>query len=182
MKLYLFLLLVTGSFFQASCTRIVISDLETVSSVDLGLYQGIWYEVAKYENSFQKNCLATRANYSINDNGSLNVLNECINKNGEIDSANGTAFVSDSASNGKLKVSFVPVLQKFGVFSGDYWIIELDTDYQFAIIGHPERKYLWILSRKPEMSNDLLESLKVLLRDKHLYSTERLTKTPPWPM
>lgn len=174
------LLLLFTSILQISCSNSIKSDLQTVSKVDLDRYQGTWYEIAKYENSFQKDCLATRAKYKINENNSVNVINECKNVDGGLNRAEGTALVEDQKSNAKLKVSFVPFLQRFGIFSGDYWIIELDPEYRYAVVGHPERTYLWILSRSPIMDEETLEELKIKITEHHKYSLDKLITTPTW--
>jgi apolipoprotein D and lipocalin family protein len=167
-------------FLQVSCSHSKKSDLDTVSYVDMTKYQGTWFEIARYGNTFQKNCQATRANYTLNENGTVSVLNECKNKEGDVESAEGTAFVEDSQSNAKLSVSFVPFFQRFGLFAGDYWIIELDEMYQYAVVGHPERTYLWILSRTPVLEEGVLSEIKQKLVNKHFYSLERLESTPSW--
>lgn len=109
------------------------SALRTVSSVDLSRYSGTWYEIARYPNRFQRDCQSdTTAEYTIR-------------KDGKVKTARGTAKVADKATNAKLKVTF------FWPFYGDYWIIGLSPDYRYAIVGEPNRKYLWILSRTPDM-------------------------------
>lgn len=119
--------------------------VRTVPYVDLERYMGKWYEIAAYPQSFQKDCVKSRAEYSLRDDGKVNVINSCQLKNGETKVAKGTAKVVDKASNAKLKVTF------FWPFYGDYWIIDLGQDYEYVVVGAPGRDYLWILSRKPEM-------------------------------
>jgi apolipoprotein D and lipocalin family protein len=131
--------------------------IKTVDSVDLQKYIGTWYEIAKIPNSFQDQCIKnTTATYTINEDGDIEVLNKCIDEDNEIDDANGIARVVDKKSNSKLKVSFVSI---FGwhLFWGDYWILGLDNDYKYAVIGTPSRKYGWILSRTPNMNELDLE-------------------------
>lgn len=131
--------------------------LNTVSQVDLNRYLGVWYEIARYPNRFQKNCLGSRATYAMDEGGRLTVLNECHDKTtGKLRAAKGKAWVVDPSSNAKLKVSF------FWPFAGDYWIIDLGENYEYAVIGHPTRKYLWILSRTEKMADDLYQ--EILLR------------------
>lgn len=133
--------------------------LETVNYVDVQKYTGTWYEIASFPTWFQKDCTGTTATYSLNKDGSIRIINKCFKKslNGEEDIAEGVAYVDNTITNAKLKVSF------FSPFKGDYWIIELADDYTYAVVGHPNRKYLWILSRTPEMSEStyqyILESI-----------------------
>ncbi|MFH1197084.1 MAG: lipocalin family protein [bacterium] len=127
--------------------------LDVVDHVDIQKYLGKWYEIARLPNSFQKDCDCTTAEYGIIDSTTLSVLNKCI-KNGELDDANGKAFVVEGTNNAKLRVQF------FWPFRGDYWIIELDQEnYQYAVVGTPSREYLWILARTPQMEEQLYNSL-----------------------
>jgi apolipoprotein D and lipocalin family protein len=147
-------------------------SLATVSYVDLNRYMGVWYEIARYPNSFQKGCIGSKATYTLMDDGKVSVLNECYDGSfsGKLRSAKGKAWVVDKETNAKLKVSF------FWFFAGDYWIIDLGRDYEYAVIGHPKRKYLWILSRTKEMDGGVYEGILSLLRDKQ-YDTSKLIKT-----
>jgi apolipoprotein D and lipocalin family protein len=127
---------------QASST----SPLTAVDHVDLRRYAGKWYEIARYPNRFQRNCQSdTTAIYTLRDDGKVQVVNSCREKDGKATTARGTAKVVDKKTNAKLKVTF------FWPFYGDYWVIGLSPDYQYAIVGEPSRKYLWILSRTPAM-------------------------------
>ena len=148
------------------------APLTTVSHVDLNRYMGEWYEIARYPNSFQKGCVGSKATYTLLDDGKVSVLNECYDGSfsGKLRSAKGKAWVIDKNTNAKLKVSF------FWPFSGDYWIIDLGKNYEYAVIGHPKRKYLWILSRTKEMDEGIYEGILSLLRDKQ-YDTSKLIKT-----
>ncbi len=129
--------------------------LEVVPYVDLNRYVGTWYEIATIPQRFQKDCVAVTATYTLREDGNIAVLNRCRKKilDGELKEAKGKAWVVDKTSNAKLRVQF------FWPFKGDYWIIELDADYQYAVVGHPERKYLWILSRTPQMDETLYQDL-----------------------
>jgi apolipoprotein D and lipocalin family protein len=148
------------------------SPLTTVSHVDLNRYMGEWYEIARYPNSFQKGCVGSKATYTLLDDGKVSVLNECYDGsfNGKLRSAKGKAWVVEKETNAKLKVSF------FWFFAGDYWIIDLGRNYEYAVIGHPKRKYLWILSRTKEMDEGVYEGILSLLRDRQ-YDTSKLVKT-----
>jgi apolipoprotein D and lipocalin family protein len=120
------------------------APLEVVPKVDLGRYIGTWYEIASFPQRFQKGCTDSKAVYSLRDDGTVEVLNSC-SRNGKTDTAKGKAWVVDTATNAKLKVSF------FWPFRGDYWIIELGKEYEYAVVSAPSMKYLWILSREPRM-------------------------------
>ena len=148
------------------------SPLTTVSHVDLNRYMGEWYEIARYPNSFQKGCVGSKATYSLLDDGKVSVLNECYDGSfsGKLRSAKGKAWVIDKNTNAKLKVSF------FWPFSGDYWIIDLGDNYKYAVVGHPKRKYLWILSRTKTMEEKVYKAILSRLKDKQ-YDTSKLIKT-----
>ena len=147
--------------------------LATVSHVDLTRYMGAWYEIARYPNSFQKGCVGSKATYSLMDDGKVSVLNECYDGSfsGKLRSAKGKAWVVDKGTNSKLKVSF------FWFFAGDYWIIDLADDYSYVVVGHPKRKYLWILSRTKTMEDSTYEAILKRLVEIHHYDTSKLIKT-----
>ena len=129
-------------------------ELQTVPFVDLEKYAGTWYEISAFPIGPEKGCRCVTATYGTTDKGYVSVLNRCV-RGGRETSIEGKAFVKDPATNAKLAVQF------FWPFRGKYWIIELDEDYQWAMVGHPNRNYLWILSRTPKMEeavyNDLVE-------------------------
>lgn len=129
--------------------------LEVVPSVDLARYAGKWYEIARLPNRFQRKCADnTTATYTLRPDGKVSVVNACRQSDGTTKSAKGTARVADSKGpNSKLKVSF------FWPFSGNYWIIDLDPEYRWAVVGEPGRDYLWILSRGPKMESGLYEQI-----------------------
>ncbi len=144
--------------------------LEVVPRVDLARYMGTWQEIASFPTWFQKGCIASTATYTLRDDGRVNVLNQCYKGSFDNpDSANGTAWVVDPATNAKLKVQF------FWPFSGDYWIIDLGSDYEYAVVGHPSREYLWILSRSPQMDEARFERILTRLKHQH-YDTSRLVR------
>lgn len=134
--------------------------LETVPYVDIQRYLGTWYEIATIPQRFQKGCTAVTATYSLRKDGAIEVVNAC--RKGSLDgprkSVRGKAWVVDKKTNAKLKVRF------FWPFSGDYWVIGLDVDYKWAVVGHPGRKYLWILSRAPQMDEELYRRILELVR------------------
>ena len=131
------------------------TPLEAVEHVDLERYLGTWYEIATIPQRFQRGCVAVTAEYSLLPNGDILVVNTCREGtlDGKIRSVRGRAGVVDKKTNAKLKVTF------FWPFWGAYWVIGLDPDYQWAIVGHPNRKYLWILSRSPQMDESLYGEL-----------------------
>jgi apolipoprotein D and lipocalin family protein len=137
----------------------------TVESVDLQRYVGLWYEVAKIPNRFQAQCVrGTTAEYSIRPDGRIDVLNRCVTQNGKTDEAKGLAKIEDRTSNAVLKVNFFKLLG-LRLFWGDYWILGLGDDYEYAIVGSPDRKYGWILSRTPELAEETLEAIFAQLSD-----------------
>lgn len=146
--------------------------LDTVSHVDVNRYMGKWYEIASFPTSFQKDCTGTTALYSRNPDGTVNVLNRCYKKtlDGPESRAEGSAYVADPSTNSKLKVTF------FWPFYGDYWIIDLADDYSYAVVGYPNRKYLWILSRTPQMSTQLYNSILLRIQKKG-FDVSKLNKT-----
>ena len=135
----------------------------TVNYVDLNRYTGVWYEIAKIPNRFQKQCARnTTATYSLNEDGTIKVINRCIQEEGSEDKVAGKARIVDKKSKAKLEVSFVSIFG-FHLFWGDYWIIGLDENYQFAIVGSPSRNYGWILCRNKSMPVEMFEEAKQIL-------------------
>ncbi|MEI8201646.1 MAG: lipocalin family protein [Bacteroidota bacterium] len=132
-----------------------LQPLKTVVQVDVEKYLGKWYEIASYPQRFQKGCHCTTAEYSLSEKGYLIVENRC-NKfavNGKPAYIKGKAFVVKNSGNAKLLVQF------FWPFRGKYWIIDLADDYRYAVVSHPSRKYLWILSRTPDILPDDYHSI-----------------------
>lgn len=141
------------------------NPLITVKYVDLKKYAGLWYEVAKIPNSFQDQCVKnTTAKYTLAEDGEIKVTNSCIDEDGEVDDASGVVRVVDKKSNAKLEVSFVSFLG-WRPFWGDYWIIGLDENYQWAIVGTPNRKYGWVLSRTPNLDNTTMDKIFGIIKD-----------------
>lgn len=131
------------------------SDLNAVGSVDIQRYSGKWYEIASFPMSFQKDCYCVTAEYSLSDKGYVKVYNSCRKGSvqGKVKSIEGKAFIVDGTNNAKLKVQF------FWPFKSPYWIIDLDPDYKWAVVSGPSRKYLWILSRTPDMDKTAYKSI-----------------------
>ena len=144
-------------------------SLEVVQHVELEKYLGKWYEIAHLPAKFQEGCDETTATYTLSKDGSISVLNQCT-KNGKMKQAKGKAKVVDKNSNAKLKVTF------FWPFYGDYWIIKLGNNYDYSVVGTPDRKYLWILSRTPQMDNKLYSQLVEYAESKS-FDVNKLIKT-----
>ncbi len=128
-------------------------NIKSVQKVDLDRYLGSWYEIARYEHRFEKDCKNVTATYSIKENKKIEVINSCtkITTNNKTE-AIGEAYAVDN-TNSKLKVSF------FWPFYGDYWIIMLDEDYSYAVISEPSKKYLWILSRDKKLDENIKDNI-----------------------
>jgi len=156
--------------FLSACANSL--PLNVVSHIDLGRYTGTWYEIAAYPTSFQKGCMGTKATYTLRDDGDIDVLNQCYKSgfDGQITSAKGKAWVIDRTTNAKLKVRF------FWPFWGSYWIIDVGEGYDYAVVGHPSRKYLWILSRVPHMDDVLYYDILGRITQQG-YDTSGIVKT-----
>ncbi|QQS37302.1 MAG: lipocalin family protein [Ignavibacteriales bacterium] len=151
--------------------------VQTVKYVDLKKYVGLWYEISKIPNRFQKQCISNAtAKYILDEDGDIKVVNSCVDDENEMDIAEGVAKVVDKKSNAKLEVSFVSFL---GIrpFWGDYWIIGLDDNYNWAVVGTPDRKYGWVLSRTPELADEILLHINNILKENG-YKPESFVKSP----
>ncbi|MBU3616800.1 lipocalin family protein [Polynucleobacter sp. JS-Polo-80-F4] len=133
--------------------------VKTIPSLDVQRYLGTWYEIAKYPNWFQKKCASnTKAVYSARADGTLKVLNSCKTADGEVSEAEGTARQIGPKDSPKLEVRFAPAWLAFiPMVWGDYWVIDLDSQYQVAVVSDPRREYLWILSRTPQIDKKVYE-------------------------
>lgn len=142
---------------QSGCASVTGAEdsqpLKPVASLDVPRYLGTWYEIAKYPNRFQKHCASdTRADYSLLDDGRLQVINRCVKADGSLSEAVGVARQIGSSDSPILKVRFAPAWLAFvPMVWGSYWVIDLDPQYQLAAVSEPKRKYLWVLSRTPEV-------------------------------
>lgn len=175
MKLFLavVLVLISRGVFMANSNPVAEQKpLRTVDFVDLQRYLGKWYEIARYANRFQKNCFAATAFYSLRPDGDITVVNECRKGSvaGKQSRVRGKAWVVDKASFAKLKVQF------FWPFSGDYWIIQLGENYEYAVVGEPRRRYLWILYRRSIMPDPLYREIRQRLQSQG-YDPSMLLKT-----
>ena len=149
-RLFIIALLASQSLMAAD-----LPPVQSVPQVDLARYVGTWHEVARFPMYFQNQCVGdVTANYSQMDNGKIKVINRCRTKDGEFDQAEGSASIVENTNNSQLKVSF------FWPFRSDYWIIGLDPEYRWAVVGNPDRKYLWILSRSKTMTPSDLAAAK----------------------
>jgi len=160
--LCLFALTLSATVLPVDKSRAEGSDeqpVKTVNHIDLDRYIGLWYEIAKIPNRFQKQCArGTTAEYTLRDDGRITVVNRCTREDGSMDEAKGVAKIEDTTTNARLKVSFVSVLG-WRPFWGDYWVIGLDEDYQWAIVGTPDRKYGWVLARTPKLDDDVMQEI-----------------------
>jgi apolipoprotein D and lipocalin family protein len=153
--------------------------LEVAPSVDLSRYAGKWYEIARLPNRFQNSCAGeVIADYSLLEGDQLKVVNQCRLNSGQTTTAEGEARLADkSGPNSKLKVRFAPAwLSWLPMVWGDYWIIDLAPDYSFSVVGTPDRKYLWILSRTPEMDQAIYQIIVKQTAAKG-FDVARLVKT-----
>ncbi len=140
-------------------------QVRSVAGVDLERYAGLWYEIAHVPNRFQRDCVRdTTARYALRDDGKIEVINACYRENGKRKRAKGLARIVKGSSNSQLEVSFFKLLF-FRPVWGDYWILGLDSEYRWAVIGTPDRKYGWILSREPSLDEDDREQIESILRE-----------------
>jgi apolipoprotein D and lipocalin family protein len=170
-----YLITILSLLFAMACLA---SEPVTVSYVDLQKYQGTWYEIARIPAYFQKECVGgTMAQYKINTNNTVDVVNSCDRKGGFRKIAKGNARIKDAETNAKLEVSFVRIFGKWiYAFGGDYWILYLDENYEHVIVGHPDRTYGWILARSSVVTTEKLKFLESELR-RQGYDTCKLLTT-----
>ena len=144
-------------------------DNSTITSFDLDRYQGLWYEIARYDHSFERGLVGSTAEYSLRDDGKIKVLNSghLNTLDGPYKESIGKAKARKNGTPGQLQVSF------FGPFYGDYDILELAPDYSYSVVGSSSPKYLWILSRTPQMSTTTKDKILRNLRQRG-YDTSKL--------
>ena len=151
-NIFKLLMLVFPLFLFTACSS-KNPPLQTVEKVELEKYLGTWYEIARYEHFFEKDCKNVSANYSMMDEETIKVINRCTKiTTNEKKEAMGRAYAVDE-SNSKLKVSF------FRPFYGDYWVLILDENYEYVVVGTPNRGYLWILARQKTISDEIKNSI-----------------------
>ncbi len=142
--------------------------LVVVDSIDVQKYMGVWYEIARLPNPYEEDCTGeVRATYSLMESGDIRVVNRCMHEDSTFGEAEGIAIRGDADEpNSKLKVRFAPAIFSWLPWVwGDYWIIDLASDYSYVVIGEPDREYLWILARSRTMDgirlNPILERIKM---------------------
>jgi apolipoprotein D and lipocalin family protein len=160
MKNFTVALLITVQLILSACS-ISQNPPKITDSVDLQKYAGKWYEIASYPMSFQKDCFCVTADYTLTNKGYVKVFNSCRkgSVNGKVKSITGKAFPVKGTNNVKLKVQF------FWPFKADYWVIDKAEDYSWAVVSGPSRKYLWVLSRSPEMQKETWQYITARLRE-----------------
>ena len=148
---------------------------QTVGQVDLSRYQGTWYELARLPMFFQRNCAQSEAHYALQGDGTVAVRNRCQTLQGEWQEASGQAFAQQAGQTDKLWVRFDNWFSRLfpDLTRGDYWVLYLDDDYRVALVGNPDRQYLWLLSRTPQVSAKTREQLLNIARERG-YATEGL--------
>ncbi len=134
---------------------------QPAKTVDLGRYVGLWYEISRYDNWFERGCEAVTAEYRLREDGAVEVTNTCRkgSPSGPIKVAKGRAKVVADSGNAKLRVSF------FGPFFGDYWVLDHADDYAWSIVGEPSGRYLWLLSRTARPSPTTREVIEMRVRE-----------------
>lgn len=179
--------------FVASCAALLLSGLcavpalaansaqplQPIDTLVVPRYMGIWYEIAKFPNDFQKKCVGdTTASYSLGNDGRVQVVNRCRTADGKTDEADGIARQLGGATSPKLKVRFAPAILSFiPMVWGDYWVIDLDEKYQLSAVSEPKREYLWILSRTPQVEPAAYDALLTRLTAQGL-DVSKLVRTP----
>jgi apolipoprotein D and lipocalin family protein len=169
--------------FALSCsTNVALAQgapLVPIAALDVPRYMGTWYEIAKYPNWFQKKCKSnTRAQYSLQEDGTVQVDNRCTTESGEVSQAIGQARPVGAAGTAKLEVRFAPAWLSFiPLVWGDYWVIDLDAQYQLVAVSEPKREYLWILSRTPAVNPATYNELIARLAQKG-FDLKKLELTP----
>ncbi len=172
------IVLFSGCLFWAAAAAQPPAPLQSISTLDVPRYMGVWYELAKFPNRFQKQCVAdTSASYSLQPDGSVRVRNACRLANGEMQQALGQAHQVGGPQSARLRVRFAPAwLSWLPLVGGVHWVVDLDEAYQLVAISEPRREYLWILSRSPEVPQERYAALLARLTQKGL-DVQRLEKT-----
>jgi len=181
LRFFIVLLMVHVSVLDAAAEQDK-APLKAIAQLDFQRYLGRWYEIAKFPNRFQRQCVwGTSADYSLLPNGHIRVLNQCRNSAGNWEHAIGVAKPIEGPPTAKLKVRFAPEWLSFIPFVwGDYWVVDLDEKYELVAVSEPQREFLWILSRTPAVSDaaytELLGRLAAMGLD-----IQKLEKTPQPP-
>lgn len=163
----------------AAAAQPALSPLRTIERLDVPRYMGTWYEIAKFPNRFQAQCTSdTRAEYTARTDGTVRVLNRCRTENGQTTEAVGLARQFGRPDSPKLQVRFAPAwLSWLPAVWGDYWIIDLEPDYQLVAVSEPRREYLWILARSPRVDAARQATMLKRLADQG-FDLSRLQSTP----
>ena len=150
---------------------------QTVAHVDLERYMGLWYEIAKFPVFFERGLVAVTAEYTLEDDGRIRVINRGLKESfdGKASMIQGRAKVPDPEQPGKLRVRFDPFPAR--LFAGDYWIVDLDENYEYAVVSGPSRKVLWILSRTSTMDDERYQDIVQRLAERG-FDVDKLEKTP----
>ena len=164
---------------QTAVTPVTLPAVASIAVLDVPRYMGTWHEIAKFPNRFQAKCVAnTRARYLAQTDGSVQVLNSCVTADGSVIDALGLAVQVGGATSPKLEVRFAPAwLSWLPMVWGDYWVIDLDADYQLAAVSDAKREYLWVLSRTPQANAKAYDSLLDRLKAQH-FDVKNLEPTP----
>ncbi len=162
-------------------------ELTTVPALDLNRYLGTWYEIARLPIRFEdEDCTDVSAHYTLEDDGSVRVQNRCLTAEGELEEAIGQARTIDD-THSRLEVTFLPEALRWIPFTkGDYWVMRIDPDYTAALVGSPDRKYLWLLARLPQLDENIAQAYLAHAREQgfdlapliHTPHTGRLTEQP----
>jgi lipocalin len=170
-------LLILALVFVSCKSQSTMIDKSVVKDLDIEKYLGTWYELARYDHSFERGLVGVTATYSMRQDGKIKVVNAGYRDSltGEKSEAIGKAKIPDPKVPSKLKVSF------FWIFYADYYVLELDDNYQWAIIGSKSDSYLWILSRKPVIEQKLYDELLQKIKDRG-YDTDLLIKVEQKPI
>jgi apolipoprotein D and lipocalin family protein len=163
---------------QTTAAPAALPPITTIAALDVPRYMGTWYEIAKFPNRFQAKCTAnTRAQYLAQTDGSVQVLNSCATADGSMIDALGKAHQVGAANSPKLKLRFAPAwLSWLPQVWGDYWVIDLDADYQLAAVSDAKREYLWVLSRTPQVNAKAYAALIERLKAQH-FDVQKLERT-----
>ncbi len=163
----------------ATAPRQAPEEVRSVDAVNLDRYVGDWYEIARYPNRFQQRCAGdVRASYATRPDGRLDVVNRCRTADGGVIEAQGVARVVDPRTSARLKVRFAPRILSFLPFVwGDYWILGLADDYSWAVVGSPDRRYLWVLARTPDPGPEVWARAEAVAR-RNGFDVARLARTP----
>lgn len=164
---------------QAQAAEPVVAPLATVPTLDVPRYMGAWFEIAKYPNRFQRKCARnTTAEYALQGDGTVRVTNRCATAQGDTIEAVGQARQIGAATSPKLEVRFAPAWLSFlPMVWGDYWVIDLDAAYSLVAISEPQRHFLWVLSRTPQVNAQAYEALLARLAQQG-FDLSRLETTP----